>query len=103
MLQGFLKLGRREEFRLTPPLTEGRYLMGPRLLLVTPMLLAVLVVSGVALALSACGGQENKKSASGGSAAIDSRESHHHRAGNKGENGAGTLRSLPRSTAILYA
>jgi Tol biopolymer transport system component len=72
MLQGFLKLGRREEFRLTPPLTEGRYLMGPRLLLVTPMLLAVLVVSGVALALSACGGgQANNKSATGGSATAD--------------------------------
>jgi Tol biopolymer transport system component len=45
--------------------------MGHRLLLVVPMLVAVLLVSGVGLALSACGGQENKKSASGGSAAAD--------------------------------
>jgi Tol biopolymer transport system component len=43
-----------------------------RLLLVAPILLALLLVSGVALALSACGGgQENKKSATGGSAAAD--------------------------------
>jgi hypothetical protein len=34
---------------------------------------------------------------------IDFCESQHHRAGNKGENGAGTVRSLPRATAILYA
>src|SRR5215208_5844065 len=39
-----------------PLITEGRYLMGRRLLLVVPMLVAVLVISGVALALSACGG-----------------------------------------------
>jgi hypothetical protein len=100
-----LILGRHEESRLTTHRapTEGEYLMGRSLMLVVPMLVAVVVISGVTLALSACGGQENKKSASGGSAAIDFRESHHHRAGNKGENGAGTLRSLPRSTAILYA
>jgi hypothetical protein len=50
----------RHESSLTPhpaPLiTEGRYLVGRRLLLVISMLVAVLVISGVALALSACGG-----------------------------------------------
>jgi hypothetical protein len=58
-VQLLLKPERRES-SLTPhpaPLiTEGRYLMGRRLLLVVPMLVAVLVISGVALALSACGG-----------------------------------------------
>jgi Tol biopolymer transport system component len=75
MLQGLLKPGRREESSLAPPPTEGRYLMGRRLLLVVPMLVAVFVISGVALALSACGGggQGNKKSASGGSAPADGR------------------------------
>ena len=43
--------------------------MGRRLLLVTPTLVAVVVISGVALALSACGGQENKKGESGGGSA----------------------------------
>ena len=37
--------------------------MGRRQLLVSPMLVAVLVVGVAVLALSACGGQENKKSA----------------------------------------
>ena len=59
MVQLLLKPERRES-SLTPhpaPLiTEGRYLMGRRLLSVVPMLVAVLVISGVALALSACGG-----------------------------------------------
>ena len=59
MVQLSLKPERRES-SLTPhpaPLIrEGRCLMGRRLLLVVPMLVAVLVISGVALALSACGG-----------------------------------------------
>ena len=59
MVQLLLKPERRES-SLTPhpaPLiTEGRCLMGRRLLLVLPMLVAVLVISGVALAMSACGG-----------------------------------------------
>jgi hypothetical protein len=62
MVQALLKPGRREESNLAPhpaPPTEGRYLMGRRLLLVAPMLFAVLVVSGVALVLSACGGGDS--------------------------------------------
>jgi hypothetical protein len=59
MMQMLLKPGRRES-RFTPhpaPLvTEGRHLMARRLLLVVRMLVAVLVISGVALILSACGG-----------------------------------------------
>src|SRR3712207_3631486 len=48
--------------------------MRRRLLLVVPTLFAMLLVSGVALALSACGGgsqEANKKSASGGSGATN--------------------------------
>src|SRR5215216_2473489 len=66
MMQMLLKPERRES-SLTPhpaPLiTEGGCLMGRRLLLAAPMLVAVLVVGGVALALSACGGAGGQEQA----------------------------------------
>src|SRR5215208_1019240 len=58
MMQILLKPERRES-SLTPhpaPFPKGGCLMGRRLLLAAPMLVAVLVVGGVALALSACSG-----------------------------------------------
>ena len=65
-MQMLLKPERRES-SLTPhpaPLiTEGGCLMGRRLLLAAPMLVAVLVVGGVALALSACGGAGGQEQA----------------------------------------
>src|SRR5215211_2141358 len=65
MLQILLKPERRES-SLTPhpaPFPKGGCLMGRRLLLAAPMLVAVLVVGGVALALSACSGGSTQEAA----------------------------------------
>src|SRR5215204_5219569 len=66
MVQLLLKPERRES-SLTPhpaPLiTEGRCLMGRRLLSAAPMLVAALVVVGLVLALDACGAGGAKEDA----------------------------------------
>src|SRR5215211_3188977 len=65
MMQILLKPERRES-SLTPhpaPFPKGGCLMGRRLLLAAPMLVAVLVVGGVALALSACSGGSTQEAA----------------------------------------
>jgi hypothetical protein len=64
-MQILLKPERRES-SLTPhpaPFPKGGCLMGRRLLLAAPMLVAVLVVGGVALALSACSGGSTQEAA----------------------------------------
>src|SRR5215203_5938167 len=65
MMQILLKPERRES-SLTPhpaPFPKGGCLMGRRLLLAAPMLVAVLVVGWVALALSACSGGSTQEAA----------------------------------------